>query len=488
MNYPRLLFKNEALPKVMPENILSDLKLDVLLPAEVCDFLLRGADKDNILLRQDMFSRLLSDKSGRAEEEIGALRLLLSDGKRLYRALNRASCESEEAYIFPFLMRDITEFSQKAAEISGYGELFDRFSAFFSNVCSGSAFTAAAGRLGEITEAITGAASLIIKTDGDSSKILRESPEDLTSALEGCARELGINLSGKVMRPFALQKSVAEAAAKLSPEVFGRASEFYLEYRTLISGEIFEYLEELEFIAGMLDFTRRAQKSGIPYSFPSVTEEKKLDFKNIYDVTLLIKNEEHIVPNDAFFCSDEPFFYLTGANGGGKTTFLRAIGVAVVFFLAGAPVFCEKGEACVFESVLTHFPRDERFEGSGRFFDEIRRVQEILDFPAVRSGKSLILLNETYATTGEDKALEYTAELALKLYKSGNFGLYITHQHELSENIIPFLGVVIDETDSNRRTYRIEKRRLPPKSFARDILEKYGLTREALEKRFGLDK
>ena len=111
-------------------------------------------------------------------------------------------------------------------------------------------------------------------------------------------------------------------------------------------------------------------------------------------------------------------------------------------------------------------------------------MDEIL---AAAKGQSLILLNETYATTGEDKALEYTAALADKLYKSGNFGLYITHQHELSENVIPFLGVMIDESDSNRRTYKIEKRRLPPRSFARDILEKYGLTRQALEKRFGLN-
>lgn len=483
----------------MPEYVLEDLKLNVLLPAEVCQILLRGANKDDILLRKEMFSCLLR-KGGKAdaEEEINVLRSLLSHSETLYRALNQATCESAEAYIFPFLLRDIADFSRRVAAFKGCGELFERFSETFVRSCAEDDFISACEQLDGILSAVSGVSSVIIKTDGDSSKVLRESPEDLTAALRSCARELGITLSGsrgengradgELSRSFGLQRSVAEAAAKLSPGVFEDAVAFYHKYRALVHGEIFEYLEELDFIAGILDFTRRAEKAGIPYSFPEITEEKKLDFRNIYDVTLLLKDTKNIVPNDAFFSADEPFFYLTGANGGGKTTFLRALGTAAVLFLAGAPVFCEKGEACVLEGVFTHFPRDERFEGSGRFFDEIRRVEEILASPGVANGSSLILLNETYATTGEDKALEYTAELALKLYKSGNFGLYITHQHELSENVIPFLGVMIDESDSNRRTYRIEKRRLPPKSFARDILEKYGLTRAALEKRFGLDK
>jgi hypothetical protein len=56
--------------------------------------------------------------------------------------------------------------------------------------------------------------------------------------------------------------------------------------------------------------------------------------------------------------------------------------------------------------------------------------------------------------------------------------------HGVSKTEIPFLGVTVDEQNSNRRTYKIEKRRLPPKSFARDILEKYRLDKESLKNRF----
>ena len=132
--------------------------------------------------------------------------------------------------------------------------------------------------------------------------------------------------------------------------------------------------------------------------------------------------------------------------------------------------------------VHTHFPKDERFEGSGRFADEQKRVDVILNAcqNSEGHGNSLILLNETYSTTNEEKATVCTSELARNLYKSGNLGLYITHQHGVDEAVVPFLGVMVDELDKNRRTYRIERRRLKNRSFAADILAKYGITEEGL--------
>ncbi len=99
-------------------------------------------------------------------------------------------------------------------------------------------------------------------------------------------------------------------------------------------------------------------------------------------------------------------------------------------------------------------------------------------------GSSLILLNETYSTTNEELALKCTSELAEELYGSGCFGLYITHQHRLADTKIPFLSVIVDESDANRRTFRIARLRGASGSFAEDILRRYGLTREALARRF----
>jgi DNA mismatch repair ATPase MutS len=131
--------------------------------------------------------------------------------------------------------------------------------------------------------------------------------------------------------------------------------------------------------------------------------------------------------------------------------------------------------------VYTHCPRDERFDGDGRFADEQARVKEILSHD-VRG--AMVLLNETYSTTNEALALEVTSELAEKLFGLGAFGLYITHQHGLESTRIPFLSVIVDQADANRRTYKIERRRGASDSFAMDILKKYGLTAEKLRERF----
>lgn len=98
---------------------------------------------------------------------------------------------------------------------------------------------------------------------------------------------------------------------------------------------------------------------------------------------------------------------------------------------------------------------------------------------------SLVLLNETYSATNEENAVAMTEKLANELYGKSIFGLYITHQHSLAESEIPYLNVLIDKNDSNRRTYKIARQKSTGGSFAKDILERYGLTSEALEKRFG---
>jgi DNA mismatch repair ATPase MutS len=146
------------------------------------------------------------------------------------------------------------------------------------------------------------------------------------------------------------------------------------------------------------------------------------------------------------------------------------------------PVFCEGGRASLLSAVCAHFPRDERFEGTGRFLDEKNRVDAMLK---TLDGNALVLLNETFATTGEEKAIEQTGILADFLYKSGNFGLYITHQHGLTDLGIPYLNVLIDRSDANRRTYKIARQKSTGGSYAKDILTRLGLTEEALTERFG---
>ena len=68
------------------------------------------------------------------------------------------------------------------------------------------------------------------------------------------------------------------------------------------------------------------------------------------------QNVTNIVPNDILF-NEKTFFFLTGANGGGKTTYLRSVGIAVILFLSGCPIPCEGAEIYPLDNV---YPFPER--------------------------------------------------------------------------------------------------------------------------------
>ncbi len=479
MSYPRLVFANQKPCAISDAEVITDLKLDLVFPSEVTDFLLLKPEKDTLMHRRELFSALLKDEN--SEEKLASMTSALEKSEVLYKALTSSQSEKTAAIIFVRLFVRIADFLEKSAQLRPYGYLAQRFACEMEKLFTASEFQSAKAAATKLCKTLDGVESIAIKTDSENAVVQKRAENGIADALRACAKELDIEINEKPIAPFAMQKGLADSLGKLFPEECAQATQFLKSYRFLITGELFEYISELKFLTETLRFTKRATAAGIPCCFPELSDSKQITLKNVYDITLLKKEGTTIVPNDVNFTENEPFFYLTGANGGGKTTYIRTVGGAMLLFLAGAPVFCEGGSASLLSAVFTHFPRDERFEGTGRYLDEKNRVDAMLQR---LDGNALVLLNETFATTGEQKAIEQTGILADTLYSSGNFGLYITHQHGLSKTDIPFLGVTVDENDRNRRTYKIEKRRLPPKSFAKDILEKYGLDKETLAKRF----
>lgn len=90
--------------------------------------------------------------------------------------------------------------------------------------------------------------------------------------------------------------------------------------------------------------------------FLKYSDGRAIKLTQAYDITLLEKDEHNIIPNDVELTEKEPLFFLTGANGGGKTTYLRTVGVSVTMFLCGAPAPCAAAEIAPLKCVYTHFP------------------------------------------------------------------------------------------------------------------------------------
>ena len=460
-----------------------DLRLDTLLPKETVDFFRIRPTKEEFLARREFFTVLLSAPETYSEH-FTRLREKLVYASESYDGLSSAVCENARNYIFAEFAARMAEFYSLAAEPRELGALYASFNERFRTKCASPEFSELTKRLGSISVAKATIGAPELNTEGDHIKVSRDPACSMRSKVAACLEKYGIDAECKQQKPLPVEKSIIDALSKLYPAEFAEFSEFYREFNGFFDNGEFECIPQFSLILGIIDLVSRAKAADIPYCFPKLNEKHEVRLYDVYDIALLLKDGTKIVPNDVSFTPEEPFFYLTGANGGGKTTYLRALGNAMLLFPLGAPVFCRDGEACLLDSVQTHFPKDERFDGSGRFADEQKRVDTMLSACENSEGRgnSLILLNETYSTTNEDKATKCTVELAERLHASGNFGLYITHQHGVDDGSVPFLGVVIDEQDSNRRTYRIEKRRLKNRSFASDILAKYGITEEGLKR------
>jgi DNA mismatch repair ATPase MutS len=319
--------------------------------------------------------------------------------------------------------------------------------------------------------------------DRTTAEITDTAGESLTAQIMRAATELGFDeLTQPRQKEVRINNNLNDVLLQLYPKQFGILGAFEQKFRPLLDGSVTGYRAEIGFYLSIYELIQRAQKNGIAVCYPDITNERVYRALGANDISLIVKNCDNIVPNDIDFTANDSVYFLTGANGGGKTTYLRSVAENLLLALGGCPVFCSSAEIYPFTSVFTHFPADERFIDSGRLVEEEKRMGEIM---SKADAGSFVLLNETYSGTDEIKGAALTLDTALKLKKRGTFALYVTHFHEVNGRGVPMLNTVIDDADENRRTYKIVKSTDLSSSYAYDILKKYRLTKEALAKRLG---
>ncbi|NLE13517.1 MAG: hypothetical protein GX628_07555 [Clostridiales bacterium] len=495
MNCPSILYSGKRPEAALDKHVFEDIKLNAFLTDEAIEAVAPVCSREDVLARRALFIVL-----GSSPELRGRLSRLYDCIMRirgldeLYRT---ARSDEERSVIYISIARETSSFVSKAVSLcEGMEErplLLKNFSDAFAATATSPGFIAMTGALETVLPILERFRAVGTRILGEQLTLTEASGENYVSRIADCAARLGLSvadalrqansgISGAVDGATRLSAEIIAGIARKNPSVFGQFAEFHKIHGDIYDRALLTYAGEIAFYTGFTEMFDRVSAAGIPLTYCDLCDEPRIDAKEVYDITLLTKDEKKIVPNDALFTPEDPFWYLTGANGGGKTTYLRAVGIAVVMNMLGAPTACSSGTMFLPDRVFTHFPRDDRFEKSGRFLDEHRRVEKIL---ADKTNRSVVLLNETYSGTDEDTAQRMTGLLAEKLHASCTIGIYITHQHGLSETEIPYLNVVVDREDNNRRTYKVEQRRGTFGSFAHDILLRYSLTREQLRERFG---
>ncbi len=123
---------------------------------------------------------------------------------------------------------------------------------------------------------------------------------------------------------------------------------------------------------------------------------------------------------------------VSGSNMSGKSTLLRAIGVAAVLAQAGAPVRAQALRLSPLSVGASLRTQDSLGSGISRFYAEILRLRQIVDIGVSDGPPLLFLIDEIlHGTNSHDRRLG-TEAIARALVRSGAIGLITTHDLALA--------------------------------------------------------
>ena len=137
--------------------------------------------------------------------------------------------------------------------------------------------------------------------------------------------------------------------------------------------------------------------------------------------------------NNSFHLKSAPTTdIITGSNMGGKSTFLRTVGINMVLAFAGGPVCAKSLSLSIFNLVSYMRIRDSLNDQTSTFKAELNRLKMILDVTG-SDQKSFVLIDEMLrGTNSKDKYLGSKVFIE-KLISQRTPALFATHDLQLSE-------------------------------------------------------
>ncbi len=218
-------------------------------------------------------------------------------------------------------------------------------------------------------------------------------------------------------------------------------------------------LTELGFYVGCLNLHERLAGKGEPTCFPVPlgVDESAFSAEGLYDVCLTLTMEGRVVGNDVAADGKE-LVVITGANQGGKSTFLRSVGLSHLMMQCGMFVPAVRFSANVCNGAFTHYKREEDASmTTGKFDEELKRMSTIIDRMQPRS---LMLFNESFASTNEREGSEIGRQIVRAMLGAHIKVVYVTHMFDLAsgfrrQNVGNTLFLRAEREPDGRRTFRL---------------------------------
>lgn len=251
-------------------------------------------------------------------------------------------------------------------------------------------------------------------------------------------------------------------------------------YAVKLEPKLIEMAYEAQFYLGFYRYKSYMEKRGYEFVLPK--EAASIRVTEGYDAAMALKDEDReVVRNDFYMDDGEKFFVITGANGGGKTTFARMAGQILYFSQMGLMVPCKSAELPYFSGILSHFSNEESEEtGKGKLMEELIRLRPMMEFGGTNC---FVILNELFTTAATSDA-GIMGKKVLEHFMGNNCrGIYVTHIQSLAEESEGIVSMVAElEKDHHTRSFKIVRKPAAEGEYEDSLITEYCMTYEQIKK------
>ena len=241
-----------------------------------------------------------------------------------------------------------------------------------------------------------------------------------------------------------------------------------------------DLLPQFVFFINYIEFINLMKSQGLKACAP--------EFDNIYQaqdcasISLAVKfyyeglDINNIVRNNINLpCGGK--FILSGPNQGGKTIYLKQLGLTAYLAKCGCYVLCESCRLPFYDKIFTHFMQKEIL-GKSRLVEEIERIEANI-MPGI-TRDSLVLLNESFTSTRRKDSVSICLHYLKKFDETGCSVGFVSHFYELPEIHGNLISLRSGIGNGGTRTYNISEKQGDGLAYALDISRACGTTYEQL--------
>jgi len=187
--------------------------------------------------------------------------------------------------------------------------------------------------------------------------------------------------------------------------------------------EVVSEFEVLNSLAGYAD-------SNASYAYPEITDQDNhIHFESLGHPLI---HEKVRVCNDFHSKNHGDIVMITGSNMGGKSTFLRTVGVNIVLALAGAPCCAQKAMVSNIRLFTSMRTQDNLLNGISSFYAELNRIELLLEL-VDQYQNVYFLTDEMFKGTNSEDRHRGGFSLIYQLSKLKTSGIIATHDIELAK-------------------------------------------------------